>query len=302
MIEALQPERTPRPDLPGTAVVVANTVEDLVEQMATDLLHHSLNCLRAFGDFHLAVSGGSTPEPLYRHLMIDPLYRGVPWTRSHLWLVDERRVPFSDERSNWNGIQGLLGDHAGIPLPQQHPIPAMAEDVEDRYEREIQTALQWRERGQDRLDYVLLGVGEDGHTASLFPNSAAARERKRLVRISRGPETVEAPERVTMTFPIINAARFVAIMVTGAHKRSIIEQIARRHREERRAGGPGSGPGAGTSISGGNHGHFAAGSGMGGGFGGVAEALPVLNVRPVGGVVYWYLDREACPKPATAAE
>lgn len=281
IIETIEPERLPKPDLPGTAVVVANTVEELVEQMATDLLHHSLNCLRAFGDFHLAVSGGATPEPLYRQLMIDPAYRGVPWTRSHLWVVDERRVPFTDERSNWNGIQGLLGDHAGIPLPQQHPIPAMEDDVEDRYEHEIQSALQWRERGQDRLDYILLGLGEDGHTASLFPHSPALRERERLVRVSRAPERTEVPERVTMTLPIINAARFIAIMVTGGRKQAIVERIAREHRARRTASKAGAG---GASI-----------------FSSQIEALPVLNVHPVGGVVYWYLDRAACPPVAPSA-
>jgi hypothetical protein len=84
------------PALPGT-VVVRESADELVDAVAADLFIHALNCIRTFGDFHLALSGGSTPLPLYRRLMYDPSYRDLPWTRTHLWMVDERRVPFDDE-------------------------------------------------------------------------------------------------------------------------------------------------------------------------------------------------------------
>lgn len=244
-----------RPNLPGE-VVVCDTVEELVERMSSDLLAHSLNCVRAFGDFHMALSGGSTPAPFYRHLMIDPICRGIPWKKTHLWCVDERRVSIADEKSNWRMIEEHFGTHSGVPRSQQHGMDALSDKVEIEYAKALRSALEWRERGQDRLDYVLLGVGADGHTASLFPHSPALREEHRLIRINSGP-TVVPPDRVTMTLPLINGARLVAIMVTGEGKQDIVQRLA-------------------------SNGH------------GTVEELPIRGVRPFGGTVCWYLDRAAC--------
>ncbi len=243
------------PNLPGE-VVVADTVEELVERMSSDLLTHSLNCWRAFGDFHMAVSGGSTPAPFYRHLMTDPICRGVPWKKTHLWCVDERRVSVTDEKSNWRMIEDHFGVHSGIPRSQQHPMEALSDRIEHEYAKALRAALEWRERGQDRLDYVLLGLGADGHTASLFPHSPALSEDGRLIRINSGP-TVVPPDRVTMTLPLINSARFVAVMVTGEAKQEIVQRLAAN---------------AHARI----------------------EDLPIRGVRPVGGILRWYLDRAAC--------
>lgn len=247
------------PHLPGE-VVVCDTVEELVERMSSDLLAHSLNCWRAFGDFHMAVSGGSTPVPFYRHLMTDPICRGIPWKKTHLWCVDERRVSIDDERSNWRMIEDHFGEHSGIPRSQQHPMEALSHHVERQYERLLRSALEWRERGQDRLDYILLGVGTDGHTASLFPRSPALIEQHRLICINSG-ETVVPPDRVTMTLPLINSARFVAVMVTGEGKQEIVRRLS-------------------------TNGHA------------TVLDLPIRGVRPLGGTLCWYLDRAACAPPA----
>src|ERR1700741_1275806 len=158
------------PELPGE-VVVRETVDDLIDAVAADLVVHAHNCVRAFGSFHLALSGGSTPVPLYRRLMYDPNYRDLPWAKTHLWVVNERRVAFQDDRSNFKMINELIGDHSGIPAEQVHPIFALAHDADLEYERVLREELGWREKGQDRLDFVLLGMGADGHTASLFPRS-----------------------------------------------------------------------------------------------------------------------------------
>lgn len=247
-------ETRPAPNLPGE-VVVCDTVEELVERMSSDLLSHSLNCWRAFGDFHMAVSGGATPQPFYRHLMTDPICRGIPWKKTHLWCVDERRVSFDDQKSNWRMIEEHFGAHSGIPRSQQHPIHALSENVEDEYERTLRSALEWRERGHDRLDYVLLGVGTDGHTASLFPHSPALREPTRLIRINSGPNVV-APDRVTMTLPLINSARLAAVMITGESKQEIVSRLS-----------------ANTHAT--------------------LQDLPIRGVRPIGGTLCWYLDRAA---------
>lgn len=278
MSDLIQLEPIPQPPrLPGT-VVVRPSVEEVTDALAADLLLHANNCVRTFGDFHLALSGGSTPVPLYRRLMIDPRYRDLPWTRTHLWIVDERRVSFEDDRSNFKLISELIGDHSGIPDNQVHPIYAMAEDADEQYERALRETLGWREPGHDRLDFVLLGIGDDGHTASLFPHSPALPARPpqdtpgdaaaetdedddRLVLINSGP-TVTPPDRVTMTYRLINASRFVAVMVTGAGKRAMVERIA------------------------------AAAAGRSGD---TYRDVPILGVRPVGGELRWYLDHAACP-------
>lgn len=259
-----------RPRLPGT-VAVRPGPDTVIDAIAADLLIHASNCVRTFGDFHLALSGGSTPLPLYERLMIDPRYRDFPWTRTHLWIVDERRVPFDDDRSNFKHISEILSDHSGIPQNQLHPMFAMQEDADLAYEKSLRETLGWRERGQDRLDFVLLGMGADAHTASLFPQSPAllaelnaqpdSPDSHRLVRINAGPN-VTPPDRVTMTFRLINASRFIAFMVTGKSKRETIARVV-----------------AGSEN-------------------GVSPAeLPVLGVRPSGGELRWYLDQDACPLP-----
>jgi 6-phosphogluconolactonase len=263
--------RPSAPKLPGT-VVLRQEVDTLLDAMAADLLIQAHNCVRTFGDFQLALSGGSTPVALYQRLMIDPNLREFPWNRTHLWIVDERRVPFDDERSNFKMINEIIGDHSGIPPEQVHPIFAMAEDADSRYEQALRDVLGWREKGHDRLDYVLLGMGGDAHTASLFPHSPALMEslgamRPRspgepinlpLVRINAGP-TVTPPDRVTMMLPLINASRFIAVMVTGKSKRDTIARVAAR------ASDPSAPP-----------------------------DLPILGVRPLGGEQRWYLDYAAC--------
>ncbi|MCA9280917.1 MAG: 6-phosphogluconolactonase [Phycisphaeraceae bacterium] len=254
----LEPE-APAPSLPGR-VIVRGDEEDLHHALGSDLMVHAQNCVRQFGDFHLALSGGSTPMPFYRRLMVDPTFREFPWKRTHLWLVDERRVPVTDERSNWAHIASILLDHSDIPRAHAHAIDATAVDADTRYEKELQATLAWREKGHDRLDFVLLGVGDDCHTASLFPHSPALSERDRLVVINAG-ETVTPPDRVTLTYKTINAARVIAVLITGAKKREAVARIVA---------------------------------------GGEPEELPIAGVRPTSpdgsaGEMRWYLDRAACP-------
>ena len=241
------------PDLPGD-VIVARSADQIVDKIAADLVVHAKNCVRQFGDFHLALSGGSTPQPLYERLMYDPQYRMLPWRQTHLWIVDERCVDFADERSNFRSIRETIVDHADIPSEQVHPIFPLSEIADRRYEQELKAALEWREPGQDRLDFILLGMGGDGHTASLFPHSSALREETKLVTIVSDGET-PAPGRVSMTFPLINAARFIAVLVTGYSKADAVARLAAR--EE------------------------------------TIATLPVMGLAPVGGELKWYLDAEA---------
>lgn len=237
---------------------MAATVDEVIDRLAADLVLHAEACVRQFGDFHLALSGGKTPQPLYERLMYDPNCRRLPWIRTHLWLVDERCVPFDHPLSNFRMINEIIVDHSDIPRTQVHPIPALSPTADAEYEAEIRETLAWREKGQDRLDAVVLGVGEDGHTASLFPHTEPLHEAVRLVRFN-DCLTAHPVERITMTFPLINSARFIAVLVTGASKAAILKRVAASDES--------------------------------------AESLPILHVAPMQGQLKWYLDGPACGYP-----
>ena len=245
------------PRLPGQ-VVLSEDADRAIDAIGLDIMSQAKACVRAFGDFHLALSGGSTPMPLYERMMIDPAYREMPWRRTHLWIVDERCVPFDHEKSNFGQISELICGHSDIPRSQVHPIHAYDADADERYEKELREVLGWREKGHDRLDFVLLGMGDDGHTASLFPHSEALHARDRLVCFNRGP-AVTPPDRVTMTYQLINAARFIGALVTGPKKAAMIHRIV-------------------NGID-------------------TPREIPIKGVAPIGGEFRWYLDADAARWP-----
>ncbi len=230
------------------------TADEVIDRVAGDLVAHAEQCVRDHEEFHIALSGGSTPEPLYRRLMYDPDFRRLPWRRTHLWIVDERCVELDDELSNYKMIRETLVEHADIPPEQVHPIAATDPDADVAYERGFKQAMLYRPAGEDRLDYVLLGLGSDGHTASLFPGSSALAEPHRLVRRVHH-EPVQPPDRITMTFNLLNAARMIGVLVTGTSKAATIQQIA-----------TGSDP---------------------------VEVLPIRGIAPHNGELLWYLDAAA---------
>lgn len=245
----------PVPQLPGRVIPGADD-DEVHGALGADLLLQANNCVRAHGSFHLALSGGSTPLPFYRCLMVDPRFRQLPWERTHLWVVDERCVPPDDERCNFLHIRETIVEHVDIPPHQVHPVDAHLPGAAAAYERTLKECLAWREVGHDRLDFVLLGMGEDGHTASLFPRSPALLERAALVADNAGP-TVTPPARVTMTYRLLNASRLVAVLVTGVKKHATLRRVAAAGADE-------------------------------------APALPILGISPTGGELRWYLDRAAC--------
>lgn len=242
------------PALPGE-VIVKTSVEDLIDLLAAELVAQAKLCVRQFGTFYLALSGGSTPIPLYERLMYDPNCRSLPWEHTHIWIVDERCVPFDDERSNYRMINETLGIHSGIPPEQLHSIGVKSSDADAVYEAKLRKVLSQREAGEDRLDFVLLGMGTDGHTASLFPGHDAINERIKLFRKIEY-DSVDPPQRITMTLPLINAAREIAVLVTGESKAPMIERIVSGH----------------DSM----------------------DELPIKGVIPTNGRLKWYLDTGAC--------
>ena len=173
---------------------------------------------QATESFNIALAGGRTPEPLYRALASE-LRDEVPWERVHAFWSDERYVSATDPMSNVRLARELLLNHVAIPEENVHvPRTDLAEpgDAARRYEETL------RERSS--LDWVLLGLGEDGHIASLFPGRPELEERQRMV-VAVYDSPKPPPVRLTLTPAAINGAREVHLLVTGASKRAALQAV-----------------------------------------------------------------------------
>jgi 6-phosphogluconolactonase len=178
----------------------------------------------------VCLTGGSSPEGLYRLLAEQPWRGQVPWDRVHWFIGDDRFVPQSDPLSNMGTAQRLFLDRVGAPAATLHPMPTQADDPDDvarRYEAELM-AFYGAERldpARPLFDLVLMGLGSDGHTASLFPHSPALTEMQRWVLgIAKAGMTPFVP-RVTLTFPALASTREMLFLVDGPDKRPILSRI-----------------------------------------------------------------------------
>lgn len=175
------------------------------------------------GKFLVALAGGSTPERLYS-LLGSPEFAGrVPWGSAFLFFGDERVVPHDDPDSNFGMVRRTLLSHVSVPKEQLFPIPTDLETPEEcaaAYDETLRRVL-----GEPPVfDLILLGLGDDGHTASLFPGMPALDEAEKLA-VSSPPGVLPPPrQRVTLTFPAINSARQVLFLVSGEKKRARLRQ------------------------------------------------------------------------------
>ncbi|MGD9805006.1 MAG: 6-phosphogluconolactonase [Hyphomicrobiaceae bacterium] len=178
-------------------------------------------------DVAICLSGGSTPRRLYECLAESRYRDAFPWARMHWFWGDERFVPRDDAMSNYRMARDALLSHAPIPPDHIHPIPTedMSPDAAaSAYERELQ--FFYRETSLDParplFDVMLLGLGPDGHVASLFPNTAALTERDHWVAAVVG---AKAEARITLTYPVINSSRHAAFLVVGKEKQKILSRF-----------------------------------------------------------------------------
>lgn len=207
------------------SVHVAPSTDDLFDDLAATMMAAAKDAVGQRGVFHVALSGGSTPEPFYMRLVTDPRYRFMPWRETHVWIVDERRVPESDDRSNMRMIRQTLTDHVHVRSRHVHRVPTEAQDPAADYERELLEELKPANGQPPRMDFVLLGMGDDAHTASLFPGSDALRIENHWIANNEGP-AVTPPPRVTMTYPLLNASRAIAVLAVGEKKAGTLTRVA----------------------------------------------------------------------------
>ncbi len=189
-------------------IVVADGAA-LARSAAVWLAETLADAIAARGRCTLALAGGSTPAPVYAELASPALARRIDWSRVHVYFGDERAVPPTHRDSNYRVASDVLLSRVPIPAAQIHRMEGERQDLAAAaadYERLLPPAL----------DVLLLGMGRDGHTASLFPHSPALAERARRVVVVESPKP--PPLRLTITPPVIAAARHLAMLATGKEK------------------------------------------------------------------------------------
>jgi 6-phosphogluconolactonase len=209
--------------------VVLPTPAVVAEAAADRIVAAARNAIRRRGRFHLALSGGSTPRVVYALLAAPPRVGAVDWSRVEFFWGDERAVPPDHPDSNYGVARELLLEHLpGVRRGAIHRMPADAADRDAtarRYQSELARAFGIPSDAPrpPALDLVWLGMGRDGHTASLFPGSTALAEQRRWAVATWAPSL--AAWRMTLTLPVINAARAALVVVTGADKADAVRSI-----------------------------------------------------------------------------
>jgi 6-phosphogluconolactonase len=203
--------------LPDADAVAAATADRMVAA--------GRNAIRRRGRFVVALTGGSTPLAVCPLLVVPPRVRMLDWSKVEFFFGDERAVPPDHPDSNYATARLAMLDYLPrVRMEQVHRMSGEAEDLDAaarHYEEELRTVI-----GGDpipRFDLVWLGMGADGHTASLFPGSTALEERKRLVVATWAPGP--AAWRMTLTYPVLNAAREAMFVVTGADKADALARV-----------------------------------------------------------------------------
>ncbi|MCS6851788.1 MAG: 6-phosphogluconolactonase [Gemmataceae bacterium] len=207
------------------------------------------------GVFTVALSGGHTPLRTYQLLADPDVSEQVPWEQVHVFWGDERFVPTSDPRSNQRLARRAWLDHVPIPPSQIHPIPCTGtpREAAGRYEALLRTFFSG---DPPRFDLVYLGLGENGHTASLFPETPVLTEQRRWVAEVYVPE--EKLFRITLTAPCLNQAAVIAFLVSGVEKADIVREVIEGPRDPQR--------------------------------------LPAQLIQPIDGELIWLIDQAAAAK------
>jgi 6-phosphogluconolactonase len=206
-----------------TIKVLANA-GDLFHAAAQEFVRVGRLAIGGHGRFSVALSGGSTPKSLYAHLASN--YADFPWNRTFLFFGDERHVPPTDRESNYLMVKETLLSKITIPVANVFRVQGESPDAAAAagdYEAQLKTFFELKAGEFPRFDLILLGLGPDGHTASLFPDSEGLKEETRLVIANRVEKF--KTDRITFTFPVLNHATEAMFLVSGADKAEIVQQV-----------------------------------------------------------------------------
>jgi 6-phosphogluconolactonase len=236
-------------------IVIVPDAEALAREAARRFADLAREAAGSRGRFSVALSGGSTPRKLFRLLAEEPYRAQVPWKQVHLFWGDERCVAPDDSGSNYRLAEEALIAHVPIPPENVHRIrgEVEADMAAQAYENRLQDFFCGP---RPRFDLVLLGLGEDGHTASLFPGSPLLDEKERLAAAATVSYQDRPAQRVTLMLPAINTARQVLFLVAGYAKAEVVQAVIE----------------------------------------GPAGRYPAQRIRPTAGHLTWLLDTEAASR------
>jgi 6-phosphogluconolactonase len=239
------------------------TPQDLFQAAAEEVIRSATDAVAKRGRFTIALSGGSTPRNLYT-LIAANASTTLPWSQMFFFWGDERHVPPDSPDSNYRMAKESLLSKVPIPPANIFPVPAENPDaaqVAEVYEQTLRKFFAVAPGEFPRFDLILLGMGPDGHTASLFPETAALQEKSRLV-VANWVEKLGG-SRITFTLPLLNSARCVAFLVSGTDKAAALHEVLE-----------GNAP---------------------------AEKYPSRLVQPSDGKLIWFVDRAAASELSAAA-
>ncbi len=244
----------------GGEIRILTTPQELFAAAAEEVVRAAHEAVAERGRFTVALSGGSTPKNLF-NLLATNAKATLPWDRTFFFWSDERHVGPTDPESNYHmADEAMLSK---VPVPAGNVFRFAAENpdaaaVAQQYEQTIRKFFQM-DSGVPRFDLILLGMGPDGHTASLFPGTAALQEKSKLVA-ANWVEKLKT-HRLTFTLPLINAAREVAFLVSGVDKAAVLKTVL----EENSSG----------------------------------DQYPAKLINPANGKLIWFVDRAAASALAT---
>jgi 6-phosphogluconolactonase len=177
------------------------------------------------GKFSVALSGGNTPKRLYEILASPEFSKNIPWKKVFLFWSDERFVIHTSSESNYNMVKKSLLDHIDIPSKNVFPVPVTGDPEQNAGQYEA-TIKKFFNSEKTAFDWVLLGTGEDGHTASLFPHTPVLIENRRLIKQVWLKE--KQAWRITFTYPLINRAKQIILLVSGKEKAKVVQAVFKK--------------------------------------------------------------------------
>jgi 6-phosphogluconolactonase len=243
-------------DKDAPRILIFDDAEALARAAASRFVELAAACVDGRGRFSVALAGGSTPRRIYELLAGDEFAPRVEWSKVHVFFGDERCVPPDDAESNYRMARETLLSRVGVVQENVHRMIGEGDAVANArlYEDELRAYFGGAEL--PRFDLVMLGLGEDGHTASLFPASPALDERAAWVTANRVEKF--SVFRLTLTAPVINNAAHVLFVVAGAGKANSLREVLEGERDP--------------------------------------QKLPAQLIRPTGGSLEWYVDRAAASR------
>lgn len=206
--------------------IILENLQELNQHAADWIKSVSITAIKDHGKFHIALAGGNTPRALYELLAGEDYAGEIDWQHVNFYFSDERSVPLDHEQSNFRMAHEAMLDKLSIPSTNIFPLIPDLDNLENsaqHYEKILKRELPLSSDGLPVFDLILLGMGGDGHTASLFPESAILQDKSNLV----SKVYVEKLQtwRVSFTYPLINNAAHIAILVAGDDKAAKLKQI-----------------------------------------------------------------------------